>query len=78
MEEKFRVLEDNGQEPRKCCYLLLDTLVRGPNHVFNKYVQRIIDDVESSTGYNALIKASQIVIDTRSKYINMSVQKIVE
>ena len=39
----------------------------GQNHVFDKYMQRIIDDVESGTGFNASIKADQIVKGARSK-----------
>ena len=75
MEKNFNVLKENGQEPKNYCRLLLDALVTGPNHVFNEYMQRIIDDVESGTGFNALIKSDQIVKGARSKYNNMSIRK---
>jgi hypothetical protein len=75
MEKNFNVLKENGQEPKNYRRLLLDALVTGPNHVFNEYMQRIIDDVESGTGFNALIKSDQIVKGARSKYNNMSIRK---
>ena len=73
MEKSFNVSKDNGQEPKKYCRLLLDALVTGPNHVFNEYMQRIIDDVESGTDFNASIKADQNAKGTRSKYNNGSI-----
>ena len=39
-----------------------------PNHVFNKYMQRIIDNIKSGTGFNASIKADQIAKGARLKY----------
>ena len=57
MEKNFNILKDNIQEPKNYRRLLLDALVTGPNHVFNEYMQPIIDYVESGTGFNASIKA---------------------
>ena len=75
MEKNFNILKDNGQEPKNYRRLLLDALVTGPNHVFNEYMQCIIDDVNSGIGFNASIKANQIVKCARSKYSNMSIQE---
>ena len=75
MEKIFNILKDNGQEPKNYRRLLLDALVTGPNHVFNEYMQCIIDDVNSGTGFNTSIKANQIVKCARSKYSNMSIQE---
>ena len=75
MEKSFNTLKNNGQEPKNYRRLLLDALVTGPNHVFNEYMQRIIDDVESGTGFNATIKADQIVKGGRSKYNNMFIRE---
>ena len=68
-------MKNNRQEPKNYRRLLLDALVTGPNHVFNEYMQPIIDYVESGTGFNASIKADQIVKGARSKYNNMSIQE---
>ena len=46
----------------------------GANHVFSECMQRIIDDGKSGTGFNADIKADQIVKDTRSQFNNMSLR----
>jgi hypothetical protein len=48
-------------------------LATSPSHVFIEYIQHIIHDVESSTGFNAEMKNNQIVKGARSKYNNMSV-----
>ena len=75
MERNFKVLYDNGQAPNNYRRLVLDALVTGPNHMFNEYVQRLIDDVESGTGYNANISADEVVKGARSKFNNMSIRK---
>ena len=72
MEKNFNILKDNGQEPKNNRRLLFDALVTGLNHVFGEYMQHIIDDVDSGTGFNASIKADQIVKGARLKYNTMS------
>lgn len=75
MERNYKVLYDNKQAPTNYRRLVLDALVTGPNNMFNEYVQRLTDDVESGTGYNANITADQVVKGARSKYNNMSLRK---
>ena len=75
MKKKSKVSKDSGQAPKNYFRLLFVALVTGPNHLFNEYMQHIADVVESGTGFNAGIKADQIVKGARSKYNNMSVRK---
>ena len=75
MERNHKVLYDNKQAPTNYRRLVLDALVTGPNSMFNEYVQRLTDDVESGTGYNANITADEVIKGARSKYNNMSLRK---
>lgn len=47
METNYKILKDNGEAPSKYRKILLDALLTGPNHTFNQFVQRMIDDTES-------------------------------
>ena len=73
MENNFNILNVNGQEPKNYFCLLLDALVTDPNHVFNEYIQSVIDDVKSGPSFNSSFEANQIVKGDRSKYNNMSI-----
>jgi hypothetical protein len=75
MERNYKVLYDNKQAPKNYRRLVLDALVTGPNNMFNEYIQRLTDDVESGTGYNANIAADEVIKGARSKYNNMSLRK---
>jgi hypothetical protein len=71
MELNYKILKDNGKAPEKYRKLLLDALISGPNHTFNMFVQRIIDDIESGIGAMANVTADQIVVACRTRYNNM-------
>ena len=74
-ENEFIRLNDIGQAPKNYSLLPLDELVICSNQVFIEYMQRVVGDIESGTGINAVIQVNQIVKGARSKYHNMSVHK---
>ena len=53
----------------------MDALITGPNHVFNEWIQRIIDDIEAGFGTNVNVPADKLIIASRTKFNNMSEKK---
>ena len=64
-------LKENRSEPENYRRLLLDALLTGPNHTYNGFIQRIVDDVESGIGANANITADNLIVAANAKYNNM-------
>lgn len=64
-------LKENNSDPENYRRLLLDALLTGPNHTYNSFIQRIVDDVESGIGANAHITADALIVASSSKYNNM-------
>ena len=50
---------------------MFDALSTGPNYLFNNFVRRITDNVNSSIGSNANITPGSLIITCRTKYKNM-------
>ena len=50
---------------------MLNTLSTGPNYLFNDFVRKITDDVDSGIGSNANITSDSLIIACRTKYKNM-------
>jgi len=67
----YKVLRNNKRAPEHYRRLLLNALATGPNHYFNKFIQRIEDDVESGIGANAAIIPESLITAARTKYNNM-------
>ena len=75
MEQSHKILQDNQRPPENYRRLLLDSLITGPNHVFNEWIQRITDDIEAGFGPNVNVPADKIIIASRTKYNNMCEKK---
>ena len=71
IEGLYKILRDNHRAPENFRRLILDALATGPNHYFNKFIQRIEDDVESGIGANANIAPDALITAARTKYNNM-------
>ncbi len=71
MESQHKILTENGRTSHDYRKLLLNALRTGPNHKFNEYVERIVDDVEAGFGSNSKVTADQLVVACRSKFNNM-------
>ena len=71
MSANFKILSDNRRAPDSYRRLLLDALASGPNHMFNDFVQRIKDDVESGIGANSNISPDSLITAARTKFNNM-------
>ena len=50
---------------------MLDALSIGPNYLFDDFVWRIIDNVDSGINSNANITPDSLIIACRTKYNNM-------
>ena len=53
----------------------MDALIKGPNCVFNEWIQRIIDDIEAGFGTNVNVPADKLIIASQTKFNNMSKKK---
>ena len=71
MENHYRTLKENGRAPENYRRLLLDALATGPNDTFNKFIQRIEDDVESGIGSHSAITSDTLITAARTKFNNM-------
>ena len=71
IEVLYNILCDNHRVPENFSCLILDALGTGPNHYFNKIIQRIEDDVESGIGANANIAPDALITSARTKYNDM-------
>ena len=72
-----REFRDNHRAPENYHRLLLGALATGPNHYFNKFIQRIKDDVEYGIGANTRILSTESLITAdRTKYNNMEQKAI--
>ena len=71
IEGLYKILRDNHRAPENFRRLILDALATGPNHYFNKFIQRIEDDVESGILANANIAPDALITAARTKYNNM-------
>lgn len=71
METNFKILKDNNQSPQKFCKILLEALINGPNHTFNGFIQRMIDDTESGIGSMSNITAGEVIAASRARYNSM-------
>ena len=71
MENHYRTLKENGRAPENYRRLLLDALATGPNDTFNKFIQRIEDDVESGIGSHSAITPDTLITAARTKFNNM-------
>ena len=71
IEGLYKILHDKHRAPENSRRLILDTFVTGPNHYFNKFIQRIEDDVESVIGANANIAPDALITAGLTKYNNM-------
>ena len=70
MEGHYKNLRENDRPPEHFRRLMLDTLSTGPNYLFNYFVWRIIDDVESGIGLNANITYDSLITACLAKYNN--------
>ena len=64
-------LKENRSDPENYRRLLLDALLTGPNHTYNGFIQRVVDDVESGIGANANITADALIVAAKARYNNM-------
>ena len=71
MEGNYKNLRENGRPPEHFRRLVLDALSTGPNYLFNDFVCRITDDVESGIGSNSNITSDSMIITCRTKYNNI-------
>ena len=71
MENLHKTLKENGRPPENYRRLLLDALATGPNDTFNKFIQRIEDDVESGIGSHSVITPDALITAARTKFNNM-------
>ncbi len=71
MESNIKILKDNDAAPRNIRKLLINALKTGPNHDFNRFIERIEDDVDSGIGQHSTITAEDLIIAARTKYNNM-------
>ena len=75
MEGHYKNLRENGRPPEHLCRLVLDALSIGPNYLFDDFVWRIIDNVDSGINSNANITPDSLIIACRTKYNNMVEKK---
>lgn len=75
MESKYNVLKDNDQAPRNILKILFRALKSGQNDTFNKFIQRLEDDVDSGIGPNRNITPDLLISASRTKYNNMLSKK---
>ena len=68
MEGHCKNFCENGRPPENSRRIVIDTLSTGPNYLFNDFVRRIKDDVESGIGSNARINSNSLIIACRTKY----------
>ena len=71
MEGHYKNLRENGRPPEHFRRLVLDALSTRPNYLFNNFVQRITDDVESGIGSDANITPDSLITACRTKFNNM-------
>lgn len=71
MAAKYKILKDNRRAPRKYRKLLLDALATGQNHVFNQFIQRITNNVESGNGLMTNLNAEAVITASRAHYNNL-------
>ena len=71
MEGHYKNLRENGRPPEHFRCLVLDKFSTGPNYLFNNFVRRITDNVDSGIGSNANITPDSLIIACRTKYNNM-------
>jgi hypothetical protein len=64
-------LKENCSDPENYRRLLIDALLTGPNHTYNGFIQRIVDDVESGIGANANVTADALIVAAKARYNNM-------
>ena len=65
------ILKENNCDPENYRRMLLDALTTGPNHTYNGFITRIVDDVESGIGANANITADNLIVAAKARYNNM-------
>ena len=75
MEGHYKNLRENGRPPEHLHCLVLNALSTGYNYLFNDFVQRIIDNVESGIGSNANITSDSLITACHTKYNNMAENK---
>ena len=71
MENLHKTLKENRRPPENYRRLLLDALTTGPNDTFNKFIQRIEDDVESGIGSHSVITPDALITAACTKFNNM-------
>ena len=74
-EGHYKNLRENGRPPEHFRRLVLNTLSTGPNYLFNDFVRKITDDVESGIGSNANINFDSLITACRNKYDNIAENK---
>ena len=62
MEGHYKNIRENVRTPEHFRRLVLDTLSTVPNYLFNDFVWRITDDVESGIGSNENITSDSLII----------------
>ena len=67
IEGLYKIFRDNHRTPENFRRLILNALATGPNHYFNKFIQRIEDDVESGIGANANIAPDALITAAHTK-----------
>ena len=70
-EGHYKNLRENSLPPEHFRRLVLDALSTGPNYLFNDFVRRITEDVESGIGSNANITSDALITACRTKYNKM-------
>ena len=75
MEGHSNNLGEKGRHPEHLHCLVLNALSTGHNNLFNDFVQRIIDNVESGIGSNANITSDSLITARHTKYNNMAENK---
>ncbi len=71
MEGLRKTLRENGHDPESFRQYVSNTLLSGPNAIFNAYIQRIVDDYQAGIGQYKDISAEDICQAARTKYNNM-------
>ena len=71
IEDLVHRIEGLGQKCESIQRYTLNALTSGPNDRFNKYIERIADDIDSGTGANKDLDWESIIVAARTKYTNM-------
>ena len=71
IEELMEKIEGSGERCESIRRYVLTTLLSGPNSKFNRFIDRIQDDIKSGKGIHSKMTWQDIISSARTKFQNM-------